>query len=225
MVCLSRLKVSRVETEKITLKTFLEALSIVIILEAILQVIPFKEAGVSYLLLGAIRILEIISLILLFYFQSKNIAALGLSRSSFGFGLKRGLIWAIIFGIFVLDLFCALYLFHIDPFEWIRMSLPGRISDLIVFFLIGGLIGPVAEEVFFRGVLYGFFRRWGIIPALLLSTFFFILAHIQFNPFPLTQTIGGILFALIYELEKNLCSPIVVHILGNLAIFSLSLLF
>lgn len=225
MVCLSCLKVSRVETEKITLKTFLEALSIVIILEAILQLIPFKEAGVSYLLLGAIRILEIISLILLFYFQSKNIAALRLSRSGFGFGLKRGLIWSIIFGIFVIDLFCGLYLFNIDPFEWIRMSLPGRNSDLIVFFLVGGLIGPVAEEVFFRGVLYGFFRRWGIIPALLLSTFFFILAHIQFNPLPLTQTIGGILFALVYELEKNLYSPIVIHVLGNLAIFSLSLFF
>ena len=224
MVCISCFKVSRVETKKISLITFLKALAIVIILEAIMHFILFMEVGDPSLLLGTIRILEILSLILLFYFQSKDITALGLSRSRLGFGIKRGLIWSMVFGILVIDLFCGLYLININPFEWIRMSLPGRMFDLIIFFLIGGFIGPVAEEIFFRGVLYGFFRRWGIITALLLSTFIFILAHIQFNPLPLPQAIGGVLFALVYELEKNLYSPIVVHILGNLAIFCLSFL-
>jgi len=190
-----------------------------------MHLILFTEVGDPSLLLGTIRVLEIISIILLFYFHSKDIAALGLSRARLVFGLKRGLIWSIVFGILVIDLFGGLYLININPFEWIRMSLPGRISDLLIFFLIGGLIGPVAEEIFFRGVLYGFFRRWGIITALLLSTLIFIVAHIQFNPLPLPQAIGGIIFALAYELEKNLYTPIFIHVLGNLAIFCLSVFY
>jgi hypothetical protein len=41
---------------------------------------------------------------------------------------------------------------------------------------------------------------------------------------PITQLIGGILFAVAYEIEKNLLVPITIHCLGNLAIFILSLL-
>jgi hypothetical protein len=92
--------------------------------------------------------------------------------------------------------------------------------------LAGALIGPVAEEIFFRGILYGFFRRWGIPAAVLLSTLLFILPHYHASGLavPITQLIGGILFAIAYEIEKNLLVPITIHSLGNLAIFTLSLL-
>jgi hypothetical protein len=39
----------------------------------------------------------------------------------------------------------------------------------------------------------------------------------------LTQAVGGILFAVAYEVERSLLVPITIHVLGNLAIFSLSL--
>jgi membrane protease YdiL (CAAX protease family) len=35
--------------------------------------------------------------------------------------------------------------------------------------------------------------------------------------------VGGIVFAIAYEKEKNLMVPITIHCLGNLAIFSLSI--
>jgi hypothetical protein len=41
---------------------------------------------------------------------------------------------------------------------------------------------------------------------------------------PITQLVGGIVFALAYEKEKNLMAPITIHCLGNLAIFSIGLL-
>jgi membrane protease YdiL (CAAX protease family) len=41
---------------------------------------------------------------------------------------------------------------------------------------------------------------------------------------PITQLIGGILFAVAYEIEKNLLVPITIHFMGNLAIFTLSFL-
>jgi membrane protease YdiL (CAAX protease family) len=40
----------------------------------------------------------------------------------------------------------------------------------------------------------------------------------------LAQIIGGIVFALAYEASGNLLVPITIHVLGNLAIFTLSLL-
>jgi hypothetical protein len=106
------------------------------------------------------------------------------------------------------------------------MQLPSESNRLFNFLLVGALIGPVAEEIFFRGILYGFFRRWGIPAAVLLSTLLFILPHSQSSglALPITQLIGGILFAVAYEIEKNLLVPITIHCLGNLAIFILSLL-
>jgi hypothetical protein len=95
---------------------------------------------------------------------------------------------------------------------------------MILFFLTGVLVSPAAEEIFFRGILYGYFRRWGAAPALALSTLAFVAAHFPGRGIPLTQAVGGLVFAVSYEKEKNLLVPFIVHSLGNLAIFSLSLL-
>ncbi len=102
--------------------------------------------------------------------------------------------------------------------------LPKNSANLLFFFLVGGIVAPVAEEVFFRGILYGFLRRWGIAVALVLSTSAFAITHGLGHGFPLTQVVGGILFAAAYEVEKNLLVPITIHCLGNMAIFALSAL-
>ena len=103
--------------------------------------------------------------------------------------------------------------------------MPVNRNELVLLFLVGGMVGPVAEEVFFRGICYGFFRRWGVFAAVVLTTGIFVLAHSLKFGVPVPQTIGGILFAMAYELEGSLLVPIIIHILGNLAIFSISLLF
>jgi len=59
---------------------------------------------------------------------------------------------------------------------------------------------------------------------LVLSTLFFVLSHPARHTIPVTQLIGGILFAVAYEMEKNLLVPITIHVLGNLAIFTLALI-
>jgi membrane protease YdiL (CAAX protease family) len=77
---------------------------------------------------------------------------------------------------------------------------------------------------FFRGMLYGFLRRWGVVVAIVVSTGVFVLAHPISQGFPLPQVAGGIVFALAYELEGSLMTPIVIHVLGNFAIFTLSMI-
>ena len=68
-----------------------------------------------------------------------------------------------------------------------------------------------------------FFRRWGVAAALVASTLAFVLAHPLGHRFPLTQVVGGVVFAVAYEVEGDLIVPITIHVLGNLALFTLSL--
>jgi len=51
-----------------------------------------------------------------------------------------------------------------------------------------------------------------------------VLAHPIFPGIPLPQVVVGIVFAVAYEIEGSLMVPITIHILGNLAIFTLSLI-
>ena len=175
---------------------------------------------------GLARLAEIIFLLALIKFKENRLSTIGLSSPQIYRGLKRGLIWAISFGVAAGIVLLISYLTGVKVTTLFRMQLPSESNRLITFLLVGALIGPVAEEIFFRGILYGFFRKWGVPAAVLLSTLLFVLPHSHSSGLgiPVTQLIGGILFAVAYEIEKNLLVPITIHSLGNLAIFILGLL-
>ena len=94
-----------------------------------------------------------------------------------------------------------------------------------MLFLVGGFIGPVAEEMLFRGLVYNYLRRWGFWAALALSTLVFTVPHAGASGVPMPQIVGGLVFATAYEIEKNLLAPITIHVLGNLALFGLPYVF
>jgi membrane protease YdiL (CAAX protease family) len=173
---------------------------------------------------GLARVAEIIFLLTLITIREKRLSIIGLASTTIYRGLKRGLIWSISFGVGAGIVLLIIYLAGIKMSALFRMQLPTESSRLITFLLAGILIGPIAEEIFFRGILYGFFRRWGIPFAVILSTLLFVLPHSPSSgpAIPITQLIGGILFAVSYEIEKNLLVPITIHSLGNLAIFTLA---
>ena len=118
----------------------------------------------------------------------------------------------------------GLFAAGINPLKLLNAPLPTQTMNLVLFFIVGGMIGPVAEEFFFRGILYGFFRRWGVVVAVFLSTLLFVLPHAIHQRIPITQVVGGIVFAVAYEIGGSLIVPITIHALGNLAIFTLSLM-
>jgi hypothetical protein len=148
--------------------------------------------------------------------------AIGLSRVKMLPGLVRGLIWSVCFGIAAGVLFLVLFAAGINPLKLVQTPLPSAPRQIFMFFLVGGVIAPVSEEIFFRGIIFGFFRRWGFYAAILISTVFFVLPHGRH--LPLTQIAGGIVFAIAYEKEKSLIVPVTIHCLGNIAIFSLRFL-
>ena len=172
--------------------------------------------------LGPVRIAQIIFLLILIKIREKSLFPIGLTSTGAYQGIKKGLTWAVIFGAAAGLALLIINLLGTNVLKLFQMQLPADGYKLIVFFLVGAFIAPVAEEIFFRGILYGFFRRWGVLPALVLSMLFFVLSHPSRHTIPVTQIIGGILFAVAYEMEKNLLVPITIHILGNLAIFTIA---
>ena len=214
------------EFKKIKIKTVIVSLCFVLGIEVIFGVAALKSTILSPILaIGIVRLIEIIILFLVVTQFEGGIASIGLDPQHWFHGLKKGLIWSAVFGLCVAIVFAALYAFHINPLQILGSGLSFNGKALILFFSIGGLIGPVAEEMFFRGIIYGFLRRWGILIAMIGTTIIFSVAHLKGTPFPLTQIVGGILFSIAYEVEKNLFTPITIHVLGNLAIFSIPLVF
>ena len=93
------------------------------------------------------------------------------------------------------------------------------VQDPLVFFLAGCLVGPFAEELFFRGLVYTWLRdRMPVLPAVVVSALFFAVMHGFFSP---VQLAGGLLFAGIYEWRRSVWAPWVVHAAGNFGIWVL----
>ena len=226
MVCLQGIASTWMATDKIKLNTLIISILGIAAIELAARMLLSFNLLAPLAGVGLARVVEIGFLLALIKFRENRLSTIGLSSSQIYRGLKSGLIWAISFGVAAGVVLTISHLAGIEVTALFRMQLPSESSRLITFLLVGALIGPVAEEIFFRGILYGFFRRWGIPAAILLSTLLFVLPHSHSTglAIPVTQLIGGILFAVAYEIEKNLLVPITIHSLGNLAIFILSLL-
>jgi len=211
-----------VEAKQVKVKTLALSAAAVALVEAgfVFSKAPFNPM----LSLGAARLLELGIMVWIVHVVEGGIASIGLDRTRWLAGLRRGFIWSAGFGALSGIAFGVLYMAGLKPLTFVRTGLLKNSPDLFFFFLVGGIVAPAAEEVLFRGILYGFLRRWGCGVALALSAAAFALPHGLGHGFPLVQVTGGFLFAVAYEIEKNLLVPITVHCLGNLAIFSLSLI-
>ena len=211
------------ETTQIEVKTLLLCTAAIFCIEVLAVFINSAVQPNLMILTGIIRLSEIIFIILIVSNFGRGISSFGLSRSKIADGLKRGLVWTAGFGLIAAIVGLILWAGGKNPLKIIHSSVPSGPIEIGLLFVIGGLIGPVAEELFFRGILYGFFRRWGIPIALILSTLIFVIFH-PVKGMAFTQIIGGIVFAVAYEIEGSLLVPITIHALGNITIFSLSFL-
>jgi membrane protease YdiL (CAAX protease family) len=149
--------------------------------------------------------------------------SVGLSRNNLATGFKNGLAWSVVFGLCALLLLGVLYFSGRSIMKLFLSPVEKTAFSVFLLYIVGGLISPVAEEIFFRGIIYGYLRRWGAILAILGSATFFSMAHLLTSGVTAVQIIGGLVFAVAYEREKNLLVPITIHVLGNTAIFTLSI--
>ncbi|MBF0378421.1 MAG: CPBP family intramembrane metalloprotease [Desulfamplus sp.] len=154
-------------------------------------------------------------------------------------GLRTGLLWSFYFGIAaIVGAFMILYITRKNPLLFFNSPLVSNLLsssspnskqfEVAIFMFTGCIVSPFAEELFFRGFIYSFFRKYGVTAALIISTSIFLLCHISgsnsINSALVIPFIGGIIFALSYEYSKSLVSPIIIHSLGNTALFTINLL-
>jgi membrane protease YdiL (CAAX protease family) len=85
------------------------------------------------------------------------------------------------------------------------------IRGLLVALFLGGVVAPIAEEVFFRGFLYAGMRdRWGMIWGLVVSSVIFSVVHVVPGVL-LPIALIGVVLALAYEMTDSLWLPIALH--------------
>jgi membrane protease YdiL (CAAX protease family) len=112
---------------------------------------------------------------------------------------------------------------EIDNMHRIWLSIPDTLTDLLLSMMRLGplsilvviIIGPVAEELVFRGIVLGFFlKKYSSKRAIVLSALIFAMIHM--NPYQFLPAFGlGILLGWIYYMSKNIWLCMGVHLLCN----------
>jgi membrane protease YdiL (CAAX protease family) len=206
----------------IRLATLVFSLGLIAVTEISAWLIAQRFGIAPLYAVGLVRLIQITGILSGVVYLQKSLSAIGWSPTTWRIGIVWGALWSAAFGTLVAIAMGLMVLRGTNPFAALHAPLPSDPMHRLLFFIIGGLVAPLAEEICFRGVLYNYFRRWGVFTALTASTVLFVILH-SVHGFPLTQLIGGILFAISYEYSGNLMVPITIHATGNLTIFTLSL--
>ncbi len=164
----------------------------------------------------ALRSLEIIGLLLLIWRMDLS-HAVGLFQPD-RHSLRVFAITAVLSGLGFGLMLAAAYAFDLPLMRY--LGAPGWIhGGLGVLLMLA--FAPLAEELFFRGVVYRLFRQsFGMPLAILLSASCFAMMHGQWlSP----QLVGGFIFAVTYEWSRNIWVPVALHAGANAAVLLINM--
>ena len=118
----------------------------------------------------------------------------------------RGMLWGLTY-LLICELIICFYKFYLG--EHIISSSCNDLTTIEMGYRT--LLGPISEEVFFRGYFYSRLRKtMGVIPAILCSGICFAIVHPRWQGM-FWVMLNGILFALLLEHSRSLIAPIVAH--------------
>lgn len=100
-------------------------------------------------------------------------------------------------------------------------AMGGSFPAFLLLTVVGGLIVPLCEELLFRGVVFGWLRRWGFVMAAVVSSLVFGLAH-GLNVVLPAAIILGLLNAYVYEKSGSIWPAAVAHAVNNTLVFVLA---
>jgi membrane protease YdiL (CAAX protease family) len=214
------------DTAKIKRETLILSTALVFLTDPVLQKL-FVHYHFSHLMVvGLTRIAQTVMVLWIILLFEKSVWSLGLAADQFFEGIRKGAVWSLSFAVVAVIAYFVMKIFHINGIRMFKVGMPSGTKNLVLYYVIGGVIAPIAEEIYFRGVVFGFMKKWGFPFALFMSTGIFAAFHILFSGvrYPISQIVGGFVFAISYEMEKSLWVPIFIHAAGNMAIFTLSML-
>ncbi|MDD5072828.1 MAG: type II CAAX endopeptidase family protein [Candidatus Omnitrophica bacterium] len=126
-----------------------------------------------------------------------------------------------VLAVIMIIVFIGLRIFSYEPPETKALEILYEAKGtklLLVLTALVTVIGPIAEELFFRGFAYPVFRKKiGVRNAILLISFVFAMLHMNIvSFFPIFAL--GILLAYLYEKTGSVVPSIAVHIIHNSAV-------
>jgi membrane protease YdiL (CAAX protease family) len=167
-----------------------------------------------------VRGADIIAFFVVFRVFRASVSRAGLKKPVKGILIGLGVSLVLGSGFF-LFLHAVRYLMAVDLSGFVSSgnAFPGFAALTILC-----LIGPFAEEVFFRGLCYGLMRdHWGVWLSVPLSACLFAAIHAVVAGavgVALVPLAGGIAMALVYEFTGSLFAPFILHAAANLVLFS-----
>lgn len=183
--------------------------------------------GLSFLELGTVSLLAISQVVVYVAALAAIFAAVGIRRlgvASLGF-VSTTWKWILIgVGIAFASRMLAFIIVPIyilitgdssNPQEGLFEDLiAGSTVQIILFALAIGVLAPFAEEMFFRGMVFGWLRKWGFWLSAIISAGLFGAAHGINFVFPASFALG-LLNAYAYEKSGSLWPAIVAHMAFN----------
>lgn len=93
------------------------------------------------------------------------------------------------------------------------------------FIIVSGVLAPIAEELYFRGLIFTYVRNVSNVTiAIIASSIFFGLAHSFVNPYIfISHAVVSIFIGLARQKSNGMIVPIIMHMIWNLLIFALIL--
>ncbi len=184
------------------------------------QLLSENISNISFIVLYGIQVLLMMGVVwyVALHKRKGRLRDLGVRYYSIGKTLWYTLISLIaIFIISFAYVFVMNSVFGIEaPASKIEVLVKNQSISNNILLIVVAFIGPVIEEVFFRGFLYSAFKKnWGVLPALLLSSVLFSIVHLQLYSFVPLMIIGWLL-AYIFEKTKSLFPAIFLHGVYNL---------
>lgn len=209
------------DSTAVSTRFLLTALTGVVLLEAAGGVVGPRLHAPQLGLIAAVRAIQALTVTVLAVGWFGGPQIIGLDKARCLSGIRLGISWSVGFAAAAGGVLLILAVVGANPLAMLRTPMPETPLRQVLFFAVGGIVAPAAEEIVFRGLIFGYLRRWGVPAAVLISTALFAALHLP--TLPITQIVGGIVFALAYHRSGSLMAPVIIHVLGNLAIFSLSL--
>lgn len=186
-------------------------------IDAVIFVISLKASKAVLAQSAVIILLELaylLPVVLIFAWRHVSWRSLGFGKFnwntlSLGCGLLVGAY------IIIIIHNALLYFMGVDTQGQDIIKIFAKLDTPIWFFIVGAIVAPFVEESFFRGFLFqGFRARYGWIPAMLLSSAIFAIAHLQLVALIPTFILGCVL-AYVYHRSNSLWPGMALHFLVN----------
>ena len=126
---------------------------------------------------------------------------------------KINYFYLIILGV-ILSLMYNVFAYYLN--FALKTSLFDNNSNVAVTLLSTGILGPIIEELIFRGIIYNELKsKYSNMKSILITTIFFAIIHINIIQILYALIIGFILI-FVYEKYNNIKAPIILHMASNI---------